>query len=94
MPIMGTRSAWAMALAAAIPTRSPVKSPGPMSTATTEISLSSTLAWRRTKSIDGTRVSAWRFPRAECAEASTPSWPPMAQPTCCVAVVTPRMSIS
>ena len=84
MPIIGTRRAWAMALAAAMPTRRPVNRPGPMSTATTEISLSSTRAWRRTKSMDGASVSAWRLPRAEWAEASTPSWPPMAQPTCWV----------
>src|SRR3546814_613180 len=59
MPIMGTRRAWAMAFAAAMPTRSPVNKPGPMSTATTEISSSSMRAWRRTKSMAGARFAAW-----------------------------------
>ena len=40
-PIIGTRSAWAIALAVATPTRRPVNSPGPRSTATTPISSSS-----------------------------------------------------
>ena len=34
MPIIGTRKAWASALAAANPTRMPVNNPGPMSAAT------------------------------------------------------------
>ena len=38
MPIIGTRSAWAIALADASPTRMPVNRPGPTSTATTPIS--------------------------------------------------------
>jgi tRNA threonylcarbamoyl adenosine modification protein YeaZ len=90
--VIDARSAWATARAAAMPTRRPVNSPGPMSTATAEISSSSTRACRRTKSIDGARFSAWRLPRAECDEARTPSWPPMAAPTCLVDVEIPRMS--
>ena len=38
MPIIGIRSAWAIAFADASPTRMPVNSPGPTSTATTLIS--------------------------------------------------------
>ena len=57
-PIMGTRKACAMALAVAMPTRSPVKSPGPRSTATTEISRSSTRACWQANSIAGARDSA------------------------------------
>src|SRR5947207_10677766 len=41
----------------------------------------------------GARVSAWRWPRAAWNEASTPSWPPMAQPTWVVAVSMPRISM-
>ena len=39
------------------------------------------------------RVSAWRRPRVEWMAPSTPSWPPMAQPTWAVEVVMPRISI-
>src|SRR4051812_34613598 len=93
-PIIGTRSAWAIAFADATPTRSPVNSPGPRSTATQLISDRSMRAWRRTKSIAGMSVSAWRFPRFECDCASTPSCPPMATPTCEVDVSMPRISMS
>src|SRR4051794_9675536 len=40
----------------------------------------------------GVSVSAWRWPRAEWKAASTPSWPPMAQPTWLVALSMPRIS--
>ena len=41
----GTRRAWAMALAVAMPTRMPVNRPGPTSTAMAPISPSVTSAW-------------------------------------------------
>src|SRR4051812_9302653 len=93
-PIIGTRSACAIAFADATPTRNPVNRPGPRSTATQLISDRSTRAWRRTKSMAGMSVSAWRFPRFECDCASTPSCPPMATPTCDVDVSMPRISMS
>ena len=49
------------------------------------ISSSSTRAERRTKSMVGVSSSAWRRPREVWAAARTPSWPPMAAPTCWVA---------
>src|ERR687892_2447435 len=91
-PIMGMRRAWAIALPAAMPTRKPVKSPGPTSTATQPMSCRSTRAWRRRKSTAGTSVSAWRLPRLEWTSANTPSCPPMAHPTWRVEVVMPRIS--
>ena len=53
---IGTR----LLLAVATPTRRPVKSPGPMSTAMAPRSSNSTRAWRRVKSMAGASVSAWR----------------------------------
>src|SRR5215213_6505505 len=92
IPIMGTRRAWAMALAVVMPTRRPVKRPGPTSTPTTEISSRSMSALRQTDWMAGTSISAWRRPRATSNRASTPSWPPMAHPTLVVAVSIPRIS--
>src|SRR4051812_47549644 len=63
-----------------------------MSTAMAPISDSSTRACSHTNSIAGASVSAWRRPRAAWNDASTPSWPPTAHPTCIVAVSTPRIS--
>ncbi len=58
IPIIGTRRAWAMTLAAARPTRIPVNRPGPMSTATAPISSRLDLsAWRQTNSIAGVSAS-------------------------------------
>src|SRR5438477_8787223 len=90
---MGTRSAWAKAFAVAIPTRRPVKSPGPMSTATALTSRRLMLASRHTNWIAGASVSAWRRPRAAWNSARTPSTPPTAQPTWTVAVSMPRTII-
>src|SRR4051812_9637521 len=87
------RRVWARAFAVAIPTRSPVNKPGPMSTAMAPKSSNSTRAWRRTKSMAGASVSACRWPRAEWKDARTPSWPPMAHPTCGVALSIPRISM-
>ena len=42
----------------------------------------------------GVSVSAWRRPRVDWIAPSTPSCPPMAQPTWAVDVVIPRISIS
>ena len=56
------------------------------------ISSSSTRADRRTKSMVGVSSSAWRRPREVWAAARTPSWPPMAAPTCWVADSMPRIS--
>ena len=77
-PIIGTLSAWAMALAEATPTRRPVNSPGPRSTATTLISFSSIRACRQVNSIAGVSTSACCLPRNDCVEANTPSCPPTA----------------
>ena len=93
-PIIGSRRAWDSALAAATPTRRPVNSPGPRSTAMAPMSPSSTRVCRQRNSIAGVSVSAWRRPRVDWMAPSTPSWPPMAQPTWAVDVVIPRMSIS
>ena len=68
-PTIGTRRAWAIALAAAMPTRRPVNRPGPTSTATQPISSRSMRACWRRKSIDGASDSAWRLPRLEWIEA-------------------------
>ena len=57
------------------------------------ISLSSTRLCRQRNSIAGVSVSAWRRPRVEWIAPSTPSCPPIAQPTWAVDVVMPRMSI-
>ena len=92
MPIIGIRSAWAIALADASPTRIPVNSPGPTSTATTLISSSPMSIWRHMNSIAGTSVSAWRRPRVDSKSPITPSWPPMATLTRSVAVSMPRIS--
>ena len=81
-------------LAVTRPTRRPVNRPGPTSTATTEISSRSISAVWHVNSMAGVSVSAWRRPRATSNNASTPSWPPMAQPTCAVAVSIPRISIA
>ena len=94
MPIIGTRSACANALPAASPTRMPVNSPGPTSTAMQPSLASSMSAWRHTNSIAGVRISAWRVPRATSNVAITPSWPPIATPTCSVAVSMPRISMA
>ena len=94
MPIIGTRSAWAMALAVARPTRRPVNRPGPMSTATTLISLSSIWACAQVNSMAGVSVSAWRLPRLLSNSASTPSCPPTAQLIWWVADSMPRISIA
>src|SRR6516225_3612714 len=91
---MGTRSAWARALAVATPTRSPVNSPGPTSTATTPTSCRSISACSQMNAIAGVRISAWRRPRAAWKDASTPSCPPRAQPTCEVAVSMPSTIIA
>ena len=92
-PIIGTRSAWAIALAVATPTRRPVNRPGPEVDGDARRSPPARRrAWRQMNSIAGASDSAWRLPRAECDDASTPSCPPMAQPTCAVAVSMPRIS--
>jgi hypothetical protein len=82
-----------MVLAVATPTRSPLNSPGPTSTAMAPSSPSSTPAWWQVNSMAGTRVSTCRRRRAAWNEASTPSWPPMAQPTWMVELSIPRISI-
>src|SRR4051794_21189968 len=92
MPIIGTRRAWAKALAVAMPTRMPVNRPGPMSTAMQPISLSATSACSQVNSMAGVRISAWRRLRVTSKQARTPSWPPMAHPTRRVAVSMPRIS--
>ena len=91
-PIIGTRSAWAMALAAAMPTRRPVNRPGPRSTATQLISSSSTRAERRTKSIGrreqlGVAPAAGGLRRGEHALVAADG-----APTWCVADSMPRIS--
>ena len=54
-PIIGTRRAWAIALAVAMPTRRPVNRPGPRSTAThADLATASTRAWRADE-LDGRR---------------------------------------
>ena len=58
MGMTGTRRAWAMALAVAMPTRMPVNSPGPTSTAMAPISPSVTSAWPHTNSMAGASDSA------------------------------------
>src|SRR5215217_2280201 len=45
-------------------------------------------------SIAGVSVSAWRRPLATSKVAITPSWPPIATPTCSVAVSMPRINMA
>src|SRR5829696_5081887 len=94
MPIIGMRSAWASALPVESPTRIPVNSPGPTSTATTPSSSRPMSAWAQMKSIAGVTISAWRRPRPTSNSAMTPSWPPSDTLTCSVAVSMPRISMT
>ena len=79
-------SDWARALAAATPTRSPVKSPGPTSTATAPRSPGTRPTWRSRCSSAGVRVSTWRRRPVSANSASTPAGVRTATPTVSVAV--------
>ena len=79
-------SDWARALAAATPTRSPVKSPGPTSTATAPRSPGTRATWRSRCSSAGVRVSTWRRRPVSANSASTPAGVRTATPTVSVAV--------
>ena len=81
MPIIGTRSAWAMALAVGDADPQAGEQAGAEVDGDTLISSSSMPACAQTNSMAGVSVSAWRATAADLDEASTPSWPPMAQPT-------------
>ena len=66
-------SAWASPLAAATPTRSPVKRPGPTSTATTSRSAGVRPTCARRCSSAGVSVSTWRRRPVSVNSASTPA---------------------
>ena len=80
------------AFAVAMPTRRPVNSPGPTSTAIADTSASSTCACAQVNWIDGARVSAWRLPPVTSAAPSTPWLSASAHPTRPVADSMPRIS--
>src|SRR5438874_834222 len=78
IPQMGTERDWAIAFAVAIPTRIPVKRPGPRLTATPPRLAYPRPDSFRQKPIAGNRNSLWPAPRDTIALAITPCSEPIA----------------
>jgi hypothetical protein len=73
-PTAGLPAASAMPRAAEMPTRRPVKQPGPVVTAMRSIAAKSTPAWSITRAISGMIASAWPRTIGSVSLATTATW--------------------